>query len=48
MVVRECKCHQASKRYEVRTINIDYIGWHYYCTFCQRQGYLEIHPRWPQ
>jgi len=48
MVVRECKCFKSSKRYTIKTIDIDHMGVYYNCTHCQKRGFVEIHPRWSQ
>ena len=44
--VRECKCHSYYKRGCVKTINIDYCGIYYECTFCHKRGFTKIVPRW--
>ena len=47
MVVRECNCHDSSKRHSIKTIDIDYCGIYYECTFCHKRGFTKIVPRWP-
>ena len=46
MVVRECKCYDSAKRHTIKTIDIDYCGIYYECTFCRKRGFTKIVPRW--